>query len=106
MEKENPSVKIRDLTFKDKKLSLSVHDFSMTKIEDETTGMLHVRIRIKNSADQTLFDQNKVMKAPKSVFSLSLSFSFLSAGKYDIIVDVLDQVSGKSCTEVIQPLVE
>ena len=65
-----------------------------------------IRIRIKNSESQTLFDQSKALRAPKKTFSLSLNFNFLTAGKYDIIVDVLDQVSGKTCTEIIQPLVE
>jgi hypothetical protein len=106
METENPSVKIKDLSFKDKKLSLAVVDYSRGKIKDETTGVLQVRIRIKNSDEQMLFDQTKALKAPQNTFSLSLNFNFLAAGKYDIIIDVLDQVSGKSCTEVIQPLVE
>jgi hypothetical protein len=105
-EAENPSVRIRDLACKDKTLSFSVYDFSQTKIKNEITGMLQIRIRIKNSENQTLFDQKKALQAPKKTFSLSLNFNFLVAGKYDILVDVLDQVSGKSCTEIIQPLVE
>jgi hypothetical protein len=105
-ETENPSVKINNLSFKDKKISLSVYDFSQTKIQNETMGVLHIRIRIKNSKNQTFFDQTKALQAPKKTFSLSLNFNSLAAGKYDIIVDVLDQVSGKSCSEIIQPLVE
>jgi hypothetical protein len=105
-EAKNPTVRIRDLSFKDKTLSLSISYFSQTRIEDETTGMVQIRIRVKNNGNQTFFDQTKALQAPKKTFSLSLDFNFLAAGKYDIIVDVLDQVSGKTCTEIIQPLVE
>jgi hypothetical protein len=102
-EAETPSVKIKGLAFKDKKLSLSIEDFSQTKIKGETLGMLVVRIRIKNAQGQSVFDQSKNLQASKKPLSLSLAFNSLSAGKYDIIVDILDQVSSKSCTEIIQP---
>jgi hypothetical protein len=105
-EAETPSVKIRGLVFKNKKLSFSIEDFSQTKIKGETLGMLTVRIRIKNSQEQIFLDQSKSLQASKKPLSLSLGFNSLSAGKYDIIVDVLDQVSDKSCTEVIQPLLD
>ncbi len=105
-EAENPGVKIRGLSFKDRKLALTIVDYSLGKIHDETAGVLKVRIRIKNSEEQTLFDQTKALKAPQKTCSLSLSFNSLAPGKYDIIVDIADQVSGKSCTELIQPLIE
>ncbi len=106
MEAENPSVKIKDLSFRDKTLSFSVIKFSRTKVQDTATGLLQIRIRIKDREDRTLFDQAKEVKALKDPFSLSLSFNSLTAGKYDIIIDLRDQVSGKTCTEILQPLID
>jgi VWFA-related protein len=105
-DRENPSVKITELSFQKKKLSFVIRDFSLARIKGETAGLLMVRIRIMNDREQSLFDQSKSLKSAKKTFSLSLDFDFLASGKYDIIVDVLDQVSGKNCSEVIQPLVE
>ncbi len=102
---ENPSVKITELSFKTKKLSFVISDFSQAKIKGETAAMLVVRIRIKNAQEQIFFDQSKSLPTAKKDMSLALDFGFLSGGQYDIIVDVLDQVSGKTATEVIQPLV-
>jgi hypothetical protein len=104
-EAETPSVKIKELSFSGKKLYFIVSDYSLAKLKDETAGMLSVRIRIKNSEGDSVFDQSRNLKADKKTLSLSLEFNSLRAGKHDIIVDVLDQVSGKTCTEVIQPLV-
>ena len=105
-ELENPMVKITELSFQKKKLAFVIRDFSQAKLKNETSGLLMVRIRIKNDREQSLFDQSKSLQSAKKTFSLSLDFDFLQPGKYDIIVDVLDQVSGKSCSEVIQPLVK
>ncbi|MBE0665387.1 MAG: hypothetical protein IH584_06150, partial [Candidatus Aminicenantes bacterium] len=105
-DRENPSVKITELSFQKKQLAFVIRDYSQAKLKGETSGLLMVRIRIKNDREQSLFDQSKSLKSAKKTFSLSLDFDFLAAGKYDIIIDVLDQVSGKTCTEVIQPLVK
>ncbi|MCJ7526448.1 MAG: hypothetical protein MUP71_14680 [Candidatus Aminicenantes bacterium] len=104
-EAENPTVKITELSFQGGKLSFAIGDFSMARVNGETAGMLAVRIRVKNADGQSFFDQNKTLQTDKKRISLSLNFNFLAADKYDIIVDVLDQVSGKTCTEVIQPQV-
>jgi hypothetical protein len=104
-EAETPTVKISELSFSGKRLSFVVSDYSLAKLKDGAAGMLSVRIRIKNSDGESVFDQSRNLKADKKSLSLSLEFTSLSAGKHDIIVDVLDQVSGKTCTEVIQPLV-
>lgn len=105
-ELETPSVKIKELSFAAKKLAFVISDYSLAKIQGETAGMLGVRIRIKDDQERSVFDQSRNLKADKKTMSLNLSFSTLVAGKYDIIIDVLDQVSGKTCTEVIQPLVK
>jgi VWFA-related protein len=102
---ENPSVKINDLSFRDGKLSFAISDFSMAKVKNETAGLVSVRIRVLAAGERSVFDQTKALHADKSRIALSLSFQSLAAGRYDIIVDVLDQVSGRTCTELIQPQV-
>ena len=103
---ESPAVKITELSFREGKLSFVISDFSMAKVKNEATGILSVRIRVLAAGRQSVFDQTKALQAAKKKISLSLGFNSLTAGRYDIIVDVLDQVSGRSCTELIQPLVQ
>ena len=102
---ESPSVKIRELSFREGKLSFVLSDFTMAKVKNETTGILSVRIRVLAADDKSVFDQTKVLQAPKNKISLTLNFASLAAGRYDIIVDVLDQISGKTSTEIIQPVI-
>ena len=105
-EADTPSLKIKDISFAYKKLHFVVSDYSLAKLEGAAAGMLSVRIRIKNSDEESVFDQSRSLKADKKTLSLSLEFKSLSAGKHDIVIDVLDQVSGKTCTELIQPLIQ
>jgi len=105
-EAENPAVKVSDIVFEAKKLSFTIRDFSRATVEGEAAGRLAVRVRVKNDREQTFFDQSKPLQTSKKTVSLSLSFAFLAGGKYDIIIDVLDQVSGKTCTGVIQPVID
>jgi len=105
-EKENPSVKIKGLAVKEKKLSLTLQDYALAKVKNETSGWLKIHIVVQNSDKQVFFNQAKVLKAGSKTFSLSLDFPFLQPGRYDFIIEVLDQVSGKTCTEVIQPTLE
>jgi hypothetical protein len=105
-EKENPSVKIKGLAVDEKKLSFTLQDYALAKAKDETCGWLKIHVVVQNADKQVFFNQAKVLKAGSRTFSLSLDFPFLRPGRYDFIVEVLDQVSGKTSTEVIQPLIK
>jgi hypothetical protein len=102
---ENPAVKVTELAFRDRALSFVISGFSLARNEGGSAGLLAVRIRVQTASGASVFDQAKNLKADKKTLALSLPFNSLAGGKYDIIVDVLDKVSGRSCTEVIQPLV-
>ena len=104
-EAENPAVMIKNPTLENRQLAFTIERFSLGQVDGENMGMLHVRIRVRNASEQNLFDESKAMKTFKPSIHMVLDLDFLVAGKYDIIIDVLDQVSGKTCTEVIQPIV-
>lgn len=103
---ESPSVRITELSFRERKLSLVISDFAQAKVKGEASGLLLVRIRVKDAEGKSFFDQGKSLQTAKKNFSLALSFNSLPPGRYDVIIDVKDQVSGKTCTEVIQPALE
>ena len=105
-ERKNPTVKIKGLALNGKELSLTLQDYALAKVKDETSGWLKIHIVVQNSDKQVFFNQTKVLKAGSKTFSLSLDFPFLQPGRYDFIIEVLDQVSGKTFTEVIQPVIK
>ena len=106
IEKANPTVKFAELSFAARKLSLKLANFKMQNAGGKTSGKLSIRIQIKSPAGEMVFDRNRSFETSKDPVSLSLDFNFLNAGKYDVIVDVQDLLSGKSCTDFLQPVVE
>jgi hypothetical protein len=99
-----PAVRITGLDFVGRTLTLTIRDYARTTGSGDGNGTLDVHIRVQNERNETSYDQKKVFRSGGKTMALSLDFGQLSPGKYDILVEVLDQVSGKTCTEIIQPL--
>jgi hypothetical protein len=99
-----PAVHITGLDFTGRTLAFTIRDYVRTDGRGDGDGLLDVRIRVQNERNETSYDQKKVFRSGGKAMALSLDFAQLTPGKYDIVVDVLDRVSGKSCTEMIQPL--
>jgi hypothetical protein len=98
-----PAVRISGMDFAGRTLTFTIRDYARTAGSGDGNGTLDVHIRIQNERNETSYDQKKVFRSGGKTMALSLDFAHLSPGKYDILVEVLDQVSGKTCTEMIQP---
>jgi hypothetical protein len=101
-----PAIRIKNLEFKDKKLSISVDGFYLQKTSGGPAGKMGIRIRVKNIQGASLFDQQKALALNKDDISITIPFNNLKKGKYDIIVDVKDLLSGKTDTKLIQPKIK
>ena len=96
---KGPPVKIKDASFKNKQLSLTLTDFYLKK---NLGGKLNIRIRINNRQDITVFDQSKDLNAKQKQVTLSLNFAGIGQGKYNIIIDVKDLFTQKTDSDIIQ----
>lgn len=96
---KGPPVKIKDASFKNKQLSLTLCDFYLKK---NLGGKLNIRVRINNRQDITVFDQSKDLSAKQKQVTLSLDFAGIGKGKYNIVIDVKDLFTQKTDSEIIQ----
>jgi VWFA-related protein len=103
---ENPVIAFKELSFADKKLNVAFTRFRMGAVNGKTCGNLAIRIQVVSASGQTVFDRSRNLEAMKDPLFLSLGFDFLTAGKYDIVVEAHDLLSGKSCTDFLQPVVK
>jgi hypothetical protein len=97
------TIKIGEITFKNKKLSLIIRDFAIDNIKktrDQPMGKLNVLVRIINSQNQVVFDKEKALLAQKESVFLSLDFKWLKKGKYHAFIDVKDFFTGKARAQV------
>jgi len=98
-ESEVTTVKLNDLIFDNKRLTFSIKDIMRRKSGKLLTGKVKVHISIKSSSGIELFNKSKVMNAEKNKVRISIGIKWLKSGKYDLIVDVLDILTGKSAFE-------
>lgn len=101
-EAEIPDVQIQDLIFKRKKLSLVIANFMMKKSQNQNSGLINVKIRIKDSTSKILYDKSKNLKPQKNSITISIGFDWLKEGEYDFIVEVKDILTGKSKISTIK----
>jgi len=99
---QTPAVEVRDVTFKNKKSSITIAGFQVQKTGKENSGKIAVRIYVKdNRENKLLFHQGKTMVPQKDTVHISLSFPWLKKGSYEIGVLVNDLLTGKSAVKSI-----
>ncbi len=100
---ENPSVQLKDVSFNEKKLSMEISNFLLKKTRQGNEGRLNVRVRIKDSDNQSLYDKSRYLETKKKITNISIDFEWLTKGEYNILVDVTDLLTGKTAMEFLQP---
>jgi len=101
-----PEVYIDKLSFTNKKLSVDVCNFQRQKNKIGKIGRINVRVRIKDEADLMVFNKSKILIPEKKVTNISIIFSWLKKGKYNIVVDVTDLLTGKTAMNFLQPQIQ
>jgi hypothetical protein len=97
----DPSIQMHDLSFSQGKLHFAVSDFLMTEKNEKLAGQLKVVLRIRDSGNFLIYDQNRLIDArEKSVF-IDIGFDWLKPGKYVFLIDVYDLLSEKMAMDVL-----
>jgi hypothetical protein len=102
---EFPALELSDFTLKDKELHVVVKDFLLQKGPKGPTGHINLNLLIKDRDNNILYKENKTMKTSKDIVTISIPVKFLEKGKYFIICDVKDLLTGAMDMKFIQPLV-
>lgn len=105
MEAEVPAVQLKELILKDKELHLVITNFLIKKAPKGLAGKVNLRIRIKDRNEKVIYDKNKTMQPEKNSITISIPFKWLKKGKYDIIANVKDLMTGKTEMRFIQPVI-
>ncbi len=102
----NAEIIIKDIVFKAKKLSFVIEGFGMRKNNKGTFGQIDLRIKINNLQDVSIFDKRRIFVTTTRVSNLALEFKWLKKGRYEIIVEAKDIITGKMASDFIQVKVE
>jgi VWFA-related protein len=105
IEAQTPDIQLQNLTFAGKKLSLMITDFLIKEEKQGVSGNVYLRVRIKDKNEKVLYDKNKTLQPRKNIITISIPFNWLNKGKYNIIADVKDLMTGKTEMKFIQPVI-
>jgi hypothetical protein len=75
------------------------------ELNKKTTGHIKVKIKIQNPENRICYDKAKTIATQKDSFSISIKFPWIKKGRYDIILQVTDMLSGKSTSDFLQPII-
>ncbi len=100
--KNKKIVEIEKLNFDNKQLALKLKNY---KIEETGTPIskcrLGIRIEVKRG-DESIFNEGKVLQSHNKEMDLSINMNWLKPGKYDLLVDIKDQLTGRSAFEYLK----
>jgi hypothetical protein len=103
---QSPAVRLKNVTFKNKRLALTITGFLVQKTNKEKAGRIAARIYIiDNRENKILFHQGKTMLPQKYTVNISLSFQWLKKGSYEIGIHVNDLLTGKNAAKSIEAVV-
>lgn len=103
---ENPTVELRDVTFRKNTLSFTVGDFLLKEKGKARSGQLSIHILIKNKGNEPVYDKSNRIEAREETIALSLGFDWLQKGEYSIIMEIRDLLTGKSASHFLQPTIK
>lgn len=97
-----PEIDIEAISFNEKQFSMAIGNFMRRKTGSGKTGKINVRISIKDEADKTVFNKSKLLIADKKTATISINFDWLKEGRYNVVVNVTDVLTGKTAVNFLQ----
>ena len=103
---ETPDIYIKSMNFKNNALSFVIENLQRKEQNKKNIGHIRVGIRIQNPRNETCYNKTNTISTQKESFSISVNFPWMKKGRYDIILQVTDILSGKSASDFLQPTVK
>jgi hypothetical protein len=80
---------------------MMVNDFLKIKKKRRFIGKINIHIRLKDSSNKIIFDQNREIAAKKNTVTVSINFKWLKKGRYTFLVEVVDLLTRKTCLDYL-----
>lgn len=104
-EMEIPDISLSAVDFRNSSLSFQVENFHRKEWKKEKTGHIRVQIQIQDPVHRICYDKVQSINCRKESFSVSIDFPWMERGRYDVILQVTDMLSGQSALDFLQPVI-
>jgi hypothetical protein len=96
LERENPDIIIREIHFRQGDLAVILDNITMTGEGNDRFGIVRVKVMIMDRQGKLLKELNKQFKGKRGSGLFTIHIPHLTAGSYEIVVEVRDLYSWKS----------
>ena len=101
-----PDIRILNTDFRNKVLTIEIKDFLMFGQNSYSRkGNIFFEIEIQDANNNILYEKKKNLIAMKDRVAISVEFSWMKKGRYNLIIQVTDIQTGKSSSDFLQPVV-
>ncbi len=90
------AIKIKNCSFINKKLLITLEDIMMRKIKGKKRGRVKIHLLIKDKNGEKIFDQIKTIETSRSAIDFIIGLNWMEKGEFNLIIDVTDLLTGKS----------
>jgi len=99
---KDSEIKLDNIKFKNRKLSFKLFGFAKKKTKKGIIGAVDLHVRINNMQDNPIFDKNTKFNTKGEESNISLGFKWLKKGRYEIVIEAKDILTGKMASDFIQ----
>jgi hypothetical protein len=92
---EAPPITINDFKAGKKTISFRLNNYIMTKIKDESTGIVDIKIILFDENSNKVFDEVKTLNLFEKETHISLNLGKLKSGYHFIIIQVIDKIANE-----------
>ncbi len=100
--KEVASIKIDNANFESKELQLTIKDIKQIKSNDKISGKILLHLSINSEDGEKIYNKVKNLITQKNKIEIKVKFAWLKSGKYDLLIDATDLLTGKSTFEYLK----
>ncbi|MCK4836355.1 MAG: hypothetical protein KAT17_06945 [Candidatus Aminicenantes bacterium] len=88
--------RIRDIAFKQNKLSVIVSNLPPEKTEKSREGELKVQIEIVDQQNRIVFNEQRNLLTKNDTIGITVNIDWIKRGKHTVIIEITDLFSGRS----------
>ena len=100
--KEVFSIKISNASFKSKELQITLKDIRQVKLDNKISGKVLLHLLINSEDGQKIYNKVKNLITQEDKIEIKVKFDWLKPGKYDLLIDATDMLTGKSTFEYLK----
>ena len=99
-------IELRDVSLQNRKLAFKIDSFLKDVAKNQAKGEILVHVYLKDGQGRRVFDQSRYLVPQKTEIAMFLELAGVPAGGYEVTIEVLDRLTGKTQIRMLNAQLE